>query len=335
VTTSPSRTSDAGTLQRISLPLILGRASVAVQPALEAAVARLAPALQPAVDHHLASGGKGVRPALVLLGAAACGAPESTGIPGAVAIELVHNFSLLHDDVIDGDTHRRHRPTVWAEFGIGVAIIAGDALATLSIQVLLDEPTPPRVAAAELVARATQLMIEGQADDMAFETRTNVTMEEAMAMAAAKTGALLSCAAALGPVLAGAPRHEVDALSEFGRHLGIAFQAVDDVLGIWGDPRRTGKPIGTDLLRNKKTLPVVAALERSDELVALLGRPLSEEDSILAAKLIESCGARDDVVHLANTEFDAALSALDRAALAAQPKAELIEVARFVMERDR
>ena len=117
---------------------------------------------QRTVAHHLAGGGKRIRAALVLLAARAAGGEERDAMPGAVAIELVHNFSLLHDDLIDGDRQRRHRSTVWAEFGVGPAVVGGDALATLALQVLLAEPTPPRVRAAAILADATLAMISGR-----------------------------------------------------------------------------------------------------------------------------------------------------------------------------
>ncbi|HEY2562246.1 MAG TPA: polyprenyl synthetase family protein, partial [Acidimicrobiales bacterium] len=271
--------------------------------------------------------------------AAAAGGTEEAGIPGAVAIELVHNFSLLHDDIIDEDRDRRHRPTVWAQFGIGSAIIAGDALAALAVQVLLDDPTPERVRATATLATATQEMIAGQADDMAFETRASVTVEECLRMATGKTGALLSCASSLGAVLVGAPDSTIDALADFGRNVGIAFQAIDDVLGIWGEPSQTGKPAGNDLVQHKKTLPVVTALARSDgrrpELEALLARTLAEQDVAEVARLIEESGARDEATDIVESHLDAALASLDRADLLPGPRAQLEAIAQFVTERDR
>jgi geranylgeranyl diphosphate synthase type I len=327
--------SDAPTLA----PDSLGRAAALVAPALDAAVDRLSPELVTPIRHHLAGGGKRVRAALVLVSAAAAGGPEEAGIPGAVAIELVHNFSLLHDDIIDEDRDRRHRPTVWAQFGIGSAIIAGDALAALAIQVLLDDPTPERVRATATLATATQEMIAGQADDMAFETRASVTVEECLRMATGKTGALLSCASSLGAVLVGAPDPTIDALADFGRNVGIAFQAIDDVLGIWGEPSQTGKPAGNDLVQHKKTLPVVTALARSDgrrpELEALLARTLAEQDVAEVARLIEESGARDEATDIADSHLDAALASLDRADLLPGPRAQLEAIAHFVTERDR
>ncbi|HXZ62789.1 MAG TPA: polyprenyl synthetase family protein [Acidimicrobiales bacterium] len=320
-------------------PRALDRARDLVRPSLLSAVERLTGELQAPVQHHLGGGGKHVRAALSLLAAEACGADAETGVPGAVAIELIHNFSLLHDDVIDGDRERRHRPTVWAEFGVGPAIISGDALATLAMEVLLEAPNPHAPRAALELARATQAMIAGQADDMAYEPRAVVGLEECLAMEERKTGALLSCAVALGAILAGASDATVQALREYGRHLGIAFQAVDDLLGIWGDPAVTGKPVGSDLRQHKKTLPIVIAVAAADglagEFVALLRGRLSEREVATAAQFVEGYGGRDATMRMAEEHLAAALGALDAAPLEAGAAAELADVAMFVVGRDR
>jgi geranylgeranyl diphosphate synthase type I len=246
---------------------------------------------------------------------------------------------LIHDDIIDGDRDRRHRPTVWAQFGIGQAVIAGDALAALSTQVLLDSPTPERVRAVAALVTATQEMIAGQAHDMAFESRSSVTVQECLDMAAGKTGALLACAASLGAILAGAPASTVECLADFGRNVGIAFQAIDDVLGIWGDPSQTGKPAGNDLIQHKKTLPVVMALaragDRRPELDAVLIQDVSEFDVARAARLIEECGARRAAMDLAESHMEAALTSLERADLLPEARGQLVALAHFVTERDR
>jgi geranylgeranyl diphosphate synthase type I len=320
-------------------PPALQRAADAVTPAIEEAVARLSGEVRPPIEHHLAGGGKHVRAALVLLSAAAAGADESVGIVGAVAIELIHNFSLLHDDIIDQDRERRHRTTAWAEFGVGPAIIAGDALATLALQIMLEDPTPERVAATVSLATATQAMIAGQADDMAFESRSSVSVEECIRMEEGKTGALLACAASLGAMLAGAPKDVVDALFEFGANLGTAFQAVDDMLGIWGEPAVTGKPVGSDLLRGKKTLPVATALERDDEasvfLRSILDGDVGEEQVRQAAELLVETGVRSEVSAYAERHLCRAVAALNRVPLAPGPVAELLAVANYVASRDR
>jgi len=315
------------------------RAREIVTPALEAAVVRLSPELRSAVRHHLEGGGKYVRAGLVLLSAAAVGADERVGVVGAVAIELVHNFSLVHDDIIDGDLERRHRPTVWAHYGVGHAIITGDALVTLALQLLLEDPTPARVNAAVRLAEATQAMIAGQAEDMAFEQRPVLSVEDCIHKKTGKTGALLSCAASLGAVLAGAPAATVEALADYGRHLGIAFQAVDDLLGIWGDPSVTGKAVGNDLRLHKKTLPVAiaaaAAQGSSHRLQSLLAGELSDSDVEAAARMLDECGAREQTMAVGESHLRAALSALESAPLELGPSAELAAIAHFVTARDR
>jgi geranylgeranyl diphosphate synthase type I len=255
---------------------VLERARDLTQPLMRAAVGRLSPNISEVVSYHLgwteadgtpspARGGKGIRPALAMLSAEATWAGAEVGAPGGVAIELVHNFSLVHDDLMDGDIERRHRPTVWALWGPCVALLVGDALATLATDVLLRSPNPAGAAAAAALGEATAEMIAGQADDLAFEKRRSVSVEECMAMSTAKTGALLGCAASIGAVLADAPPATVHALRDFGRHLGVAFQAVDDLLGIWGDPQTTGKPAGNDIRQRKKSMPIVAALAAGDD----------------------------------------------------------------------
>lgn len=322
---------------RRGLPAVLDRYGELLAPAVDAAVERLHPTLRPALRHHFAGGGKRVRGALVLLSATAVGAEEAVGIPGAVALELIHNFSLVHDDVIDGDEERRHRPTVWASYGLGQAIVGGDALALAAIELLLADPTAPRVRAAAVLAQATQAMIGGQADDMAFEGRPSVTVEECLAMEAGKTGALLACAASLGAILGEAPDAAVTALAEFGAHVGIAFQAVDDVLGIWGDPSVTGKPVGSDLLQRKRTLPVTIVLgeggRRAAELAELLDGPLDPDDLARATELLEA--GRRQALTIAEAHTENALASLASVELVPGPAAELVELARFVSARDR
>ena len=286
-----------------------------MQEPMRQAIERLSPEVREVVAYHLGyddlrggscdgcGRGKGIRPALAILSAEAAGASARAGLPGAVAVELVHNFSLLHDDIIDGDRERRHRPSAWALFGTGRAIVAGDALLALAQQVLLEAPAHG-ANAAHALADATGAMISGQALDMAFETLPLVGVEACLAMEGLKTGALFGCASSLGAVLAGAGEESVAPLRAFGVQLGLAFQAVDDLLGIWGDPSTTGKPQRSDLRRHKKTLPVAAALacggSVSEELAELLAlTDLDEAKLVRAVYLIDLCGGRDVAVALA------------------------------------
>ncbi len=333
---------------RVAPPGSLVRLKPLISAGLRDAVGRLSPRLSRMVSYHLgwrdelgretdADGGKALRPTIALVAAEAVGAPAEAAVPGAVAVELVHNFSLLHDDVMDGDRERRHRPTVWALFGMGEAIIAGDALLALAQRVLLEDERPEGGQAAEVLNRATAEMIEGQSDDLSFEARIDVSIDECLSMSTHKTAALLSAAAALGAILGGGDQRAVEALRSYGRHLGLAFQAVDDVLGIWGDPVVTGKPAANDLRQRKKTIPVVHALSSPSgaELKTLiLNGDLTEGTLRRAVQIIEESGSREWALELAGRNLAQSLAALEEGSLAPKAADELGELAHFVVQRD-
>ncbi|MEJ3744673.1 family 2 encapsulin nanocompartment cargo protein polyprenyl transferase [Actinomycetes bacterium KLBMP 9797] len=279
-----------------------------VDAALRAAVETLPESMRQLAGYHLgywdgdgrpgAGGGKALRPALTLLAAGAVGGAPAAAVPAAVAVELVHNFSLVHDDVMDGDHTRRHRPTVWSVFGIGAAILAGDALLTLAFDVLARSGHPATRAGIGALQAAVQDLLDGQSADLAFEERADVGLAECVGMAERKTGALLGCACAIGAVFGGGTGPQVEHLRGFGERIGLAFQIVDDLLGIWGDPAATGKPARSDLQHRKKSLPVVAALvsgtPAGSELAALYHRdqPLAESDLHRVAELVDAAGGR-------------------------------------------
>nr|WP_235193107.1 polyprenyl synthetase family protein [Streptomyces viridochromogenes] len=285
------------------------------------------------------SGGKGVRQALAVLGAEAAGAHGRVAIPGAVAVELVHVFSLLHDDIMDGDTTRRRRPTVWKAYGTGPAVLAGDALFALAVETLALAPAGPQ--AVRLLSAALQDLVRGQAEDLLFTTRPwtgpeRVRAAEYRTMAEHKTGALLGCAAALGALLGGAPPAIVSALDRAGRHLGIAFQVVDDLLGIWGDPAVTGKPVHGDLRERKKTFPVLTALDSpvAGRLSAVLESAGEGADPGAAAALIEEAGGRAAALAEARRQVTAVAAALADVPLEAGPARELRSLLDFLVRRD-
>jgi geranylgeranyl diphosphate synthase type I len=331
-------------------PSTLADSRETIFPAMAAAVRRLAPEVRPVVEHHLgwldgdghtAAGGRGkaVRATLALLSAEAVGSPPAVALPGAVAVELVHNFSLLHDDVMDEDRERRHRPTAWVRFGVGPAICAGDALLALAHEVLVERPGDERRRAALALAKATGAMIAGQGQDLAFERRPDTSVAQYLSMAAAKTGALLGCAASIGAVLAGAAPGPVTALTRFGCHMGLAFQMTDDLLGIWGRPDVTGKPVGSDIRAGKASLPIVVALRsdrpEADELEHVLAGGVSDEEAITrATALIESSGARQVTEDEAVRQLAGALECLDTVAVPDAVRSRLVELARFVVERE-
>ncbi|MER8187352.1 polyprenyl synthetase family protein [Kitasatospora sp. NPDC094015] len=344
-----------------SVAELLARGRSLCTPPMRAAVARLAAPMDTVAAYHFGwidrdgtpasgDGGKAVRPALALLSAEAAGAPAEHGVPGGVSVELVHNFSLLHDDLMDGDEFRRHRATAWTVFGPAQAILVGDALATLGTEVLLDaavsgKATPADAArAVRLITTATRKLIDGQAQDLSFEHRDVVTVEECLEMEGNKTGALLAASAAVGAVLAGADDKVSDALQRYGHHLGLAFQAVDDLLGIWGATEVTGKPHWGDLRQRKKSLPVAAALaeggEASRQLAEQLADPKGrgeESEPALAARaaLIERAGGRAWTQDEARRQYETALAALDEVPMAHEVREHFVALAEFVVVRER
>jgi geranylgeranyl diphosphate synthase type I len=317
----------------------LHRSRDAITPAMRAAIDRLDATTRHQAAYHLgwvdadgrpdSGGGKAVRPALALLSAQATGGPEEIGLPGAVAVELVHNFSLLHDDLMDNDSERRHRRTVWAVWGSSSAILSGDALLGLAQEVLLDSGLPTAAPAALLLATATRELIRGQVQDLAFEDRDSVTVTECLDMAAGKTGALMAASAAIGAVLAGAPAATISALETYGAQVGLSFQLVDDVLGIWGDPAVTGKGVFSDLQADKKSLPISYALGQDPSIARI-----DKADLARRADAIEKAGGRRWALEEAARRMrrgEAALAAVD---LPAPVRAELIALGHFIVDRE-
>ncbi|WDV54447.1 family 2 encapsulin nanocompartment cargo protein polyprenyl transferase [Streptomyces coeruleorubidus] len=285
--------------------------------------------------------GKAIRPALVLAAAAALGGPRAraAALRAAAAVELVHNFTLLHDDVMDRDTTRRHRPTAWTVFGVPDAILAGDALQALAMRLLAEDPHPAAPAATARLADCVVELCAGQHADTAMERRApgEVTLDEVLAMAEAKTGALLGSACAIGGLYAGAGDADVAALDAFGREAGLAFQLIDDVIGIWGDPCRTGKPVGADLAARKKSLPVVAAFASGTpaaaELAELYARPSEKEDLDHIALTVERAGGRDWAQNQAADRMAVAMQQLARAVPDPEAAGGLLALAEFVTRR--
>lgn len=332
---------------------ILGAARLCVDPELRRAIDSLPGPLRRVALYHFgwehadgtpAAGhaGKAIRPALVLAAVRALGGDQAVAVRAAAAVELIHNFTLLHDDVIDRDTTRRHRPTAWTVFGEPDAILAGDALQALAQRLLAEDPHPGAPAAAARLASCVVELCAGQQADGAFEQRgpDEVTLDECLAMAEAKTGALLGCACALGALYAGAGRSEVEALDGFGREAGLAFQLIDDVIGIWGDPGHTGKPARADLAARKKSLPVVAALASGTpaaaELAELYGRPSADGglgDLDRMAHAVEAAGGRDWALLHAGDRMSRAINQLAGAVPVPEAAGSLLALAEFVTRR--
>ncbi|MFJ9820507.1 family 2 encapsulin nanocompartment cargo protein polyprenyl transferase [Streptomyces sp. NPDC101151] len=348
----------AGPLDGQEAAALLERTRAVVDPELRAAVESLPGSMRRIALYHFGwehadgtpaagNAGKAMRPALVLAAAAALGGPRAraAAVRAAAAVELVHNFTLLHDDVMDRDTSRRHRPTAWTVFGVPDAILAGDALQALALRLLAEDPHPASGPAAARLADCVVELCAGQHTDTDMEHRApdEVTLDEVLAMSEAKTGALLGCACALGALYAGAGEEDVAALDGFGRQAGLAFQLIDDVIGIWGDPRRTGKPAGADLAVRKKSLPVVAALvsgtPAASELAALYGKPYVAGEAgdggeiARTALAVEQAGGRDWAQAEAADRMALAMQELARAVPAPEAAGGLLALAEFVTRR--
>ena len=288
------------------------------------------------------SPGKLLRPAAVMMAAEACGQDLAKAAPAAAAVELVHNFSLLHDDVEDESERRRGRPTVWTFAGTAQAINAGDGMYTvarLALHRLLDAGVDEGrvLAAMRELDDACLRLVEGQYLDLSFEGRTEVTREQYLEMVEGKTAALFAASFAIGAHVAGASGSAVGALREYGRRVGLAFQAVDDLLGIWGDPAVTGKPVGDDLASRKMTYPVVAALSAgaAPALEAAYRGPRDEPLDVPAlAAAIEAASGRAAAEALAAEEVERALAAIEPLPLGADERALFEEYAALATARE-
>jgi geranylgeranyl diphosphate synthase type I len=302
---------------------------------------RLGPGLGGICAHQLGAGcGKLIRPAVTFGCAHAVGGSTADALPAAVAVELIHNASLIHDDIMDGDECRRHRPTVWKQFGVAQAILAGDALIGLAFEALTTDTQPEHAgAAAADLARAVRSLAIGQHTDLRLEGSTTASTAQCLAMMAGKTGALLAVASRLGARLGGAPYGWFDAFSDYGKNLGVAFQLLDDLLGIWGDPAVTGKPVGSDLRARKNSAPVVAALATDGAAARRLrelyesNTPMSERDVAAASVLVEQAGGRAWTTEQCRRHLALAWTALDPLPLDVTARDALRDLANRVVAR--
>lgn len=213
--------------------------------------------------------GKRVRPTLVLLSNAAAGGDWHKALPAAAAVEVLHNFSLIHDDIQDNSEQRRGRPTLWAKWGVPQALNAGDAMFALAHMSLegLEKTTSPEIylEGARLLPRTSLQLTQGQHLDLAYEQMGKLDIDAYWPMIWGKTATLVATCARLGALVAGATGAKLKAYMVFGEKLGLAFQVHDDLLGIWGDPDQLGKSVHSDLVSGKKSLPVLYALKKNGE----------------------------------------------------------------------
>ena len=288
------------------------------------------------------AGGKRLRPGLCLLTCEALCGDFSPSLPSAAAVELVHNFSLVHDDVQDGTPQRHQRPTLWWRWGPAQAINAGDGLHALGRLALLRLKNSGFdhsrvITAMHLLDEACLRLCEGQHMDLDFQERLDVTIDAYLKMVAGKTGALMSCAMQLGALAATEDERVLQALAQCGLHLGTAYQIRDDILDLWGES--LAEVSGGDLLTKKKSFPIVFALEKGDfklkrELGAIyFKRVLNIEDVKKILTLLESVEARQNSESLAQHYCQQAMEALKDVEMSPQGREEITNVASFMIQR--
>jgi len=284
--------------------------------------------------------GKRVRPLLLLLACAEVGGDPVQAIPAASAIELIHNFSLIHDDVEDGDETRRHRATVWKTWGVPHAVNAGDGMFGMAYRAVqrtrgLGVPDHTTLDVLDILTTIIIELTEGQYLDMSFEQRDSVTVAEYMRMISGKTSALIGASVAIGASIGGATPEQRDALQRFGRAIGLSFQIQDDILGIWGDPAVTGKAAGNDILRRKKSLPLLYALNHAGVGPRLhqLMAEMAPGDLSQALALLDEAGARSYAEGMQREEHAAGIAALKEALGDGAEKTALFALADGLLNR--
>ena len=291
------------------------------------------------------SQGKALRPTLCMFACEALSQDVTRAVPAAAALELIHNFSLIHDDIQDQDRERRHQPTVWQLWGVPKALVAGNAMQSAGDLALLN--TAHEDALLEVTIKISQLltdnyleMIEGQCLDLAFEAKTAITTEEYLRMIARKTGALIRSGLEIGALVATDDTAAVSSFSRFGSCLGRAFQIRDDFLGIWGDVSTTGKTTGNDIRRRKKSFPVVFALNHADgqsrhDLLEIYGRQeLDEDDVVRVLAVLDEVGAQENSQRIIEASAGDALEALEEVSLPSWAKEEAESLVDYLARRE-
>lgn len=294
--------------------------------------------------HLFSAGGKRLRPCLLLLSCEAVGGRAEDALEAAAAIEILHTFTLIHDDVMDRDEMRRGVRTVHVLWGIPMAIIAGDALFAKVFEALSENvrklglPAEKAVEIFRTISVASFEICQGQAMDMLMAQKERVSEAEYLRMVSGKTGALLDASMKIGAIIGGGKDREISALSIFGRKIGIAFQIRDDVLGITGEESKFGKPVGSDIREGKRTLPIIYALrrlppEKRKTVESVLGKgKISRKKLEEVVKLLEECGAIEYSSKLAQNLVNEAKEELS-AIRDSRAKETLLALADFVITR--
>lgn len=291
------------------------------------------------------SQGKALRPTLCLFACEALDGDLTRALPAAAALELIHNFSLIHDDIQDQDVERRHQPTVWHLWGAAKGLVAGNTMQGLGDLSLLNAARmgvspETTLKVSQLLTESCLEMIQGQCLDLEFEARTSINTWDYLEMIACKTGALIRGGLEMGALLATDDPASSQAFARFGSCLGRVFQIRDDYLGIWGDEATTGKATGNDIRRRKKSFPVVFALERAtgrarEDLLQIYSQPSLDEDDVAKVLVVlDEVGAADYAQELTEESAHQSLRALEVLSLPAWAKAEVEELVDFLARRE-
>lgn len=293
------------------------------------------------IGYSLSMGGKRLRPMLLLLSYGIFADDTERALPAAAAVEVFHNFTLLHDDIMDNAAVRRGKPSVFARWGQNVAILSGDAMLISAYRLLAALPRQVLPRILERFNRMAIEVCEGQQHDMDFETRDEVSDAEYMRMIELKTSALLSGATELGAILGGAGAEDCDRLYRFATELGLAFQLQDDLLDSYGD-QRLGKAIGGDILEGKKTYLMIAALARATEQERTLLRTIHTDPNLADAQKIATVRALYDKLEVAELtrreierRFERALGVLDTLSVRSEATERLRDYAAGLMGRNK
>lgn len=293
-------------------------------------------------EYILSIGGKRLRPVLTFIGAQLYTDDLSKAVPPALAVEIFHNFSLLHDDIMDDAPLRRGKPTVHEKWNANIGILSGDVMLVKAFQQI--EKVGPEMLPKVLpvFSKMAVEVCEGQQMDMDFETRDDVTLVEYLEMIAYKTSVLIGAAFQMGALVGGASQSESELLYEFGLDLGISFQIMDDYLDVYGDPEKFGKQVGGDILSNKKTLLLIEALNRSkgtsyeDSLKNWLSTTeISDKKVAEVTKIFTNLNIDTFALDRAREYYDKALSLLDKLNLSDNKLSEIKEFAQWLLNRDR
>ena len=294
------------------------------------------------ITYTMDLGGKRLRPVLVLMACEAVGGDINRAITPAIGLEMFHNFTLLHDDVMDKADIRRGKPTVHVKWDDNTAILSGDAMLTMATQLIAQAPADVMPQVMDLYNRTAMEIYEGQQYDVDFETRNDVTVDEYIEMIRLKTSVLLGCACKMGALIGGADEATAQLFYKVGENLGLAFQLQDDMLDVWGDEATFGKAIGGDIMNNKKTFLLINAMQRATgdhkvELSLWLSTPNASRAVKVPAvtAIYDALNLRDLSLDAINRYNDEALEALSKIAISDEARSEFANFITRLVKRDK